>query len=397
MEHRPVRRKRQGKRQAQRQKLGLRLGVAAGIFVLVIAGIIFAPRLFKTPSSGSGEDLGKTVVHLVAAGNLNITDNVASADYAAAFLDVAHLFAHADLSVVNLEGGFYGEPYGGETASAPVSLATALAAVGVDFVQLANSYAFYDGTQGMASTISGIQQAGMSPLGAYATQQEAKAGKGYTIREVQGVKIAMVAFTKGLTESATLLKSTEGCINLLYLDYDETFKKIDTEGITRVLKAVEKEKPDITIAFLHWGSEKTDGLSASQEKIRTLMTENGVDAIIGTHPHYVHKMELDPTTGTFIAYSLGDFFGDATTAGSEYSAVLDLEITKDNNTGKTVISQYSYTPVFTVTEKTSPQRVVRIREAVAAYEAGYLDRVSQETYERMKYALGRIEARVKGE
>ena len=32
-----------------------------------------------------------------------------------------------------------------------------------------------------------------------------------------------------------------------------------------------------------------------------------------------------------------------------------------------------------------------------AYEGGYIDAVSDQTYEAMKYALGRIEARVKGE
>ena len=396
MERRQDRQNRQRKQKKQRRRLALRIGIAAGVFVLVIVGIVFLPRLFKAPAP-SGESLGKTVVHLVSAGNVNITDNVANADYAAAFLDVAHLFAHADLSVVNLEGGFYGTPYGSQSASAPVSLAAALASAGVDFVQLANSYAIYDGIQGLAATISGVQQAGMSPLGAYATQQEAKAGKGYTIREVQGVKIALVAFTKGMAEGTTLLANSEGCVNLLYTDYDSTYKKVDTVGITKILNAIEKENPDITVAFLHWGSEKTDGISATQEQIRQLMTEKGVDAIIGTHPHYVQKMELDTQNGTFIAYSLGDFFGDAVTAGSEYSVVLDLEITKDNDTGKTIISQFSYTPVFTVTEKTAPLRVVRIREAIAAYEAGYLDRVSQETYEKMKYALKRVEARVKGE
>jgi hypothetical protein len=39
---------------------------------------------------------------------------------------------------------------------------------------------------------------------------------------------------------------------------------------------------------------------------------------------------------------------------------------------------------------------VRIDEAMAAYEAGYMDRVSKETYDAMAYALARIEARVNG-
>ena len=97
-----------------------------------------------------------------------------------------------------------------------------------------------------------------------------------------------------------------------------------------------------------------------------------------------------------MAYSLGDFFSDGKRAGSEYSIVLDLEITKDNVTGETKITNYSYTPIFTVHEEEKPLRVVRIQEAVAAYENGFISKVSPETYEKMLYALQRIEARVAG-
>ena len=37
------------------------------------------------------------------------------------------------------------------------------------------------------------------------------------------------------------------------------------------------------------------------------------------------------------------------------------------------------------------------KAAMEAYENGYLHKVSQETYEKMEYALERIEARIKGE
>ena len=119
--------------------------------------------------------------------------------------------------------------------------------------------------------------------------------------------------------------------------------------------------------------------------------------IIGTHPHYVQKMTFDKEKGTFVAYSLGDFFGDATRAGSEYSIILDLEITKNNNTGETKVTGYSYTPIFTVREEGKPLRVVRIEPTMAAYENHYIDKVSKETYDAMAYALKRIAARIKGE
>ena len=249
---------------------------------------------------------------------------------------------------------------------------------------------------GLEDTIAGVRVAGMEPLGVYANQQERQAGKGYTIRMVNGIKVAMIAFTKGM-DGMALPRGSEGCVNVLYTDYSSTYQQVDTEGITKVLDAAAKEKPDITVALLHWGSEYNDTVSESQKTICALLREKGVDAIIGTHPHYVHKMELDTQTGQFVAYSLGDLISDTQRSGTEYSVILDLEITKDNKSGKTRITGYSYTPIFTVAEEDKPVKVVRITQAVTAYENHYIDRVSQSTYEAMKYALERIEARTSGE
>ena len=240
--------------------------------------------------------------------------------------------------------------------------------------------------------------------------------KGYTIRNVRGVKIAFVAFTKGMNitigvdkdkDSMTLPPGSEDCVNVLYTDYDGGYQEINKEKILSVLEAVNEEKPDLTVALLHWGSEYNNTISQSQKDIAELLQTNGVDAIIGTHSHYVQKMSFDAQSGQFVAYSLGDFFSNVewskkeekytVPSGSEYSVILDLEITKDNTTGETKITGFSYTPIYTVQENDQPMRVVRIQQAVEAYENGYYLKVSQETYEKMVYAKERIDARIKSE
>ena len=65
--------------------------------------------------------------------------------------------------------------------------------------------------------------------------------------------------------------------------------------------------------------------------------------------------------------------------------------------GITKITNFSYTPIFTVHDQHLTSRVLRIHEAIAAYESGYIDKVSKENYDAMQYALGRIEARITGE
>ena len=143
-----------------------------------------------------------TTIHIKAAGDLNVTDSVVNAgvaiggfDFGPVFKDVAGILSDADLTVMNFEGNVCGEPYGTQTASAPVELIRSLRSCGVDLLQMANSCAINNGLNGLTATLNAIRGAGIEPVGAYATASELRTSKGYTITEVQGIKVAFVAFT----------------------------------------------------------------------------------------------------------------------------------------------------------------------------------------------------------
>ena len=402
------------KRQQEQQNLIKRL-TYAGVALAVAAVVILAVVLIGNADGKKPVDTRPTetvvketepkgeqsVVHFAAAGDLNITDKVVSSggagmDYSRVFADVLPLLAEADLTVMNLEGNVVGAPYGPQQASAPVQMLNVLATAGVDMVQMANSRSIHNGITGLAATLSAIRTAGIEPIGAYASNNEFSDNGGYTLWEVEGVRIGVVAFTKGMDNMA-LPAGSENCVNVLYKDYSSTYVEVDTDRITDILERLEKEKPDVTIALVHWGSEYNDTHSKTQEKIRDLMLENGVDAILGTHPHYVQQVDFDKEAGTLVAYSLGDFLGDRDRSGTEYGVVLNLEITKDNGEGTAKITGFDYQPIFTSRDGEGLLRVLRIRPAIAAYEGGYLDKVSAEDYAAMVNALARIDARIKGE
>lgn len=410
------------KQQAEAKRLRITLILAAVVLVLCTAGIVFLtsrsdssqttvaaetrptqkPTQTTEPATRAQKST-KTTIHIKAAGDLNVTNTVINAgvavggyNYTRAFMDVASTLSDADLTVLNLEGNICGEPYGSDTTSAPRELLDGLRNAGVDLIQMANSCTINNGLIGLTSTLQSIRAAGLEPVGAFASESEFQQSKGYTITEAQGVKVAFVAFTKGLGGRG-LPAGNDNLVNILYEDYASTYDKIDRTRITSVLKAVEAEKPDITIALLHWGSEYNDDISDTQKSIVNLMKKQGVDVIIGTHPHTVQAIEYDELAGTLVAYSLGDFFGDASRGGTNYSIILDLEITKDSSTGTTKVTNYSYTPIYTVSEAESAdgyRRVVRIDKTVEAWEENYLDKVSQSAKESMVYALDRIEARI---
>ena len=414
------RRERAEYRKKRQRAMYLRLAIAVvvliacgvGMFFLIRNADITMPVIATEPVIEETEapteppraswDKAPVKIHVAAAGDLNITDKVVWSgqtsndfNYTKAVMDVAPILSEADLTLMNFEGNVCGSPYGTETGSAPQQLLEGLKLAGVDVLQMANSTSIKNGLLGLTSTLANIRAAGLEPVGAYSSAEEFRKSKGYTICQVDDVKIAIVAFTKGVG-SLGLPVGSEDCVNLLYEDYYTTYRTINKTGIRDILRAAESEKPDLTIAMLHWGSEFNEEISDSQKSIAELMISEGVDAIIGSHPHLVHQIDYDEEDGTIVAYSLGDFFGDGERGGTNYSIILDLEITKDYDSGVTKITGYNYTPIYTLAENQCDgnRRVVRIDNAMSAYELNFVDKITTSCYENMQFAIGRIVERV---
>lgn len=410
------------KREAEQRRMKRMLILAAVILVLCALGLYFligdageavqtgaVAQVVETKPSEATKPVAPafqdpiTTIHIKAAGDLNVTNSVIDAglaisgfDYSYAFQDVAAILADGDLTVMNFEGNIYGEPYGTETSSAPIQLLKDLRECGVDMLQMANSCSVSNGLNGLRATLEAMRSVGIEPLGAYSSDAEFNLSKGYTITEVRGVRVAFVAFTKGMNGRG-LPAGNENLVNLLYEDYATEYKTVDKTRIEQILKNVATEDPDITIAMVHWGSEYNDDISATQQSIISLMKKNGVDVILGTHPHTLQPIVFDEAAGTLVCYSLGDFFGDAERGATNYSIILDIEITKDADAGTTKVTGYSYTPIYTVKESecvNDKRRVVRIEKAMEARDSNFLDSITLDCYNAMAKALTRIEERI---
>ncbi len=349
------------------------------------------------------QQTGQNTITISVSGDLNVTDYVLENaahengyDFSETFLDVAPILSGADYTILNFEGNLSGTTYGTATGAAPLELPKMLKSLGVDAVQTANSAAIRQGVSGLIDTLDAFDRTGLLPLGTFASTSDFRKSGGYEIVEVDGIRIGLIAFTKGM-DNLGLPAGSEDCVNLLYTDYATDYKQVDTDGIDKVLRNLAEEQPDITIALLHWGSEYNDEISDTQEKIRKQLQSGGVDIIVGSHPHVVQRLDYDPIAHTLVAYSLGDFFGDAVMGGTNYSVMLELQITKDYATGEVYLSGYDYTPIFTLKPEQSAlggHRVVRIREAMEQYNAEFVGRVTDDAYASMEKALERIENRL---
>lgn len=377
---------------------------------LIVLSLLLTLSLFgcggNTAQSDEPVAVGKATLR--AVGDIYLTDAMLDAailpdgsyDFTAQFADVIPALADADLTLANFEGNFDSAPFGKDLASYPDALAKTLAAAGIDLLQTANTYSIFNGIVGMERTKSVIEAQGMTAFGTYTSAQDREKNQ-VVLREVNGIRIAFVAFTKGLGGMG-LPTGAEYCVNLLYTDYTSNYENIDYDGIRAVMKAARAMNPDLIVASLHWGSEDTREVSKSQENIANLLIDCGADLILGSHSHLAApieeravRMDNGEDKTVVIAYGLGDLSA-VDEGGSTIGVMLDLEITKDS-TGDAYFSKVNYRAVGAVDRGEEIQnryRVLDIDSALALYEANYYDRVSSSLYESLKTARERLEGYV---
>lgn len=347
-------------------------------------------------------------VTLRAVGDIYLTDGMIDAarcadgsyDFSVQFADVIPSLADADITLANFEGNFDSAPYGKELASYPDALAKTLSAAGIDLLQTANTYSIFNGMAGMERTKSVIESQGMTAFGTYLSADDREKNQ-VVVREVNGIRVAFVAFTKGLGGMG-LPSGSDYCVNLLYTDYTSNYENINYDGIRSVMAAARDTDPDLIVAALHWGSEDTREISSSQEKIASLLIDCGVDLIIGSHSHLAGpieqrsiRMDNGEDKTVVIAYGLGDLSA-VDENGCTVGVMLDLEITKDSS-GTTSFSKVDYRAVGAVDRGEEIQnryRVLDIDNALALYEANYYDRVDAALHETLVSRREKLEGYV---
>lgn len=378
----------------------LRRGAAA-LLTLCLALPLFGCSGSDTPTESKTPRSDTAVATLCAVGDIRITDELLQAarqggsyDFSDILRGTTAVVGAADVAIGNLETTLSGEPY--NDGSAPDALATALRSTGFSLVQTANSYTIQNGLSGLERTQTVLRSAGLTPVGTYESAEDRAQNRAVLV-EANGIRIAVVAFTKGMN-GMRLPSGAEYCTNLLYTDYDSNYSRIDTDGITDAIAAARALSPDVIVAALHWGSEDVSDISDTQEKIADLMFRRGVDVIVGSHSHRVGPVERRSITtddgvqkDVVLAYGLGDYCA-AQEGETNASLALTVEFTRTGES--TVISNVRCTPLATADcgAGTTPRyQVLDAADAVRLYENNYYQRVSDALYEQLLAAKQQIE------
>ena len=310
-------------------------------------------------------------------------------DFSYVYEDIRDYTKYTDITIGSLETTFAGEERGYSnypTFNTPDSLAKALKNIGVDIISLAGNHALDYGYTGLCRTIDVLDDAGISHLGTYKTAEEQEQ---LLIKNIKGVNIAFINYTYG-TNGIPVPSGKEYCVNL-----------IDKDLIKKQIQQAKEQKVDIIVACMHWGTEYRTTANSEQEELANFLFENGVDIILGNHPHVLEPMEKRTITledGTekevFVVYALGNFTADQRDEITRDSAILNLTITK-NIDGKISIDKVDYVPIYmykNTTVSTHKFKILDIEKTIYEYESGLNTSIGSTTYKNLKTQLEKIKS-----
>lgn len=232
-------------------------------------------------------------------------------DYSFPFSKIKELLNSADLAFGNLEGPLTDKGKRSEAVILPPNsevkyipgpfylradpkVVKGLKKAGFDILCISNNHIWDSGKAGFLDSLKHLKDAGLAFVGGGADKEKAHKG---IVKNINGNKVAFLAYTNLLPRSRSILSSTPG---ICFLNIDRMKNDIK--------KA--KSTADIVIISVHWGQEYQTKHNAFQEKLAKAAIDSGATLIIGHHPHVVQEVER--YKDGWIAYSLGNFIFDQT-------------------------------------------------------------------------------------
>ncbi|MCL1933663.1 MAG: CapA family protein [Candidatus Azobacteroides sp.] len=246
-------------------------------------------------------------------------------DYSSYFRYVKYEISRADLAVVNLEGPLGGKPYKGyPTFSIPDEFAVALKDAGFSVFLTANNHAVDCYSKGIKRTIDTLDSLGVYHTGTFKNSLERELDYPLIV-EKNGIRMAFLNYTY---DTNGINPETPYIVN-----------NIDTALIKEDILKAQLANPDVIIAAMHWGEEYKLNQSKSQEQLALFIINQGVDLIIGSHPHVVQPSQIftDSVSNRkhLIVYSLGNFVSGMSAVNTDGGQMISVKLKKAN--GKTQI------------------------------------------------------------
>lgn len=258
------------------------------------------------------------------------------------FQEVGKDIQKADLALVNQETILGGEELGISSYpcfNSPYEVGDAEAKTGFDVILQATNHALDVGAQGILNDIYFWENRYpyISCLGIYDSQEDQD--NDIFVYEKDGIKISILNYTYG-TNGIELPSGMPFAVN--YMKKEQMKRDI----------AKAKSMSDFVIVCPHWGTEYRLTEDESQKKWTQFFLEEGVNLVIGAHPHVIEPVKWvrnDAGQEMLVYYSLGNFVnGTENTDGSPADRMIGgmAEVTIGyNEYGAVSVLDYGVEPI----------------------------------------------------
>lgn len=240
---------------------------------------------------GAGDNLIHNCVYWQADSNAE----GAEYDFKPMYERMAEDISSADIAYLNQETILGGTQLGLSSYpmfNSPQECGRDMIALGFDVFSHATNHVFDKGEAGIKNTYEFYE----SYPDAVCVGIYKKGEENIKLVERNGVKIAFVNYTYH-TNGLSLSEDSEFYVPLA--DYEN-----DCANMVETVRKAD-EMADFVVCCLHWGDENKTVPNEIQKESAKILSENGCDVIIGTHPHAIQPVEY--VGDTLVVYSLGNF------------------------------------------------------------------------------------------
>ncbi len=258
------------------------------------------------------------------------------------FVNVKDTITAADLALVNQET-IMGGPEFGYTGypsfNTPYELTDAEVKAGFDVLLFATNHAYDKGIKGVENCLNYLDTTHPT-LGYVGINHSEEDQDNIYTYEANGIKVAILNYTYG-HNGRTLPNGKEYLINEL------------TEQNVRSDIRKAEEIADFTIVCPHWGTEYKLVADENQKKWASIFLEEGVDLVLGTHPHVIEPIEwMKDENGhqMLVYYSVGNFINGTSSTGHGVTnrmvgGIADVTIERNKETNKVEVVKYDAIPI----------------------------------------------------
>lgn len=253
-------------------------------------------------------------------------------DYSDCFTLIAPAIMEADYAVCNLEVPLGGGPrYSGYPCfSAPDSFAEALKNAGFDLFLTANNHCLDRLDYGLRRTLTALDSLKVDHIGTYNDAEQRRRLTPF-IKNIKGFKIGFLNYTYG-TNGIEAGKGAEVAL-------------IDKKRMSEDIALTRNAGAELVIVCMHWGVEYVLRENSEQRLLADFLVSQGVDMIIGGHPHVIQPMIIATDSINKkqipIIYSLGNFISNMKTGDTRGGALVRCRIER-NDLGKAVFVSADY-------------------------------------------------------